>query len=448
MSAGSTVGTGWCFGVDGADDLGNALGNFLGSLGARPRLLGLGEPMHGEEEFPRLRNEVFRHLVEREGYRSIAIESDCLAALTVDAYVAGGEGSLDAVMENGFSHGFGELEANREVVVWMREHNRNRAPEDRLRFYGFDAPTEITGAASPREALTALHGYLAAHLEADLLPCNSETIEGLIGDDRPWTDPAAAMNPSKSIGATREAKELRLIADDLLCLLTSQSPRLIDATSCDDWWRACLYGRTTAGLLRYHAKMADGSGSRAAQISRLMSQRDLMMSENLRAIASQEAQRGPTLVFAHNGHLQKGLSTWQLPAEWGGVEGETTVSWWSAGALAAAQMGSQYAFLASALGTAADQGLGVPSSDTLEGALYAVAEDRCIFNSRSLAKTLCTVGSKLTLRTDTSTNHGYSALDPDRLVGTDGVIFIKDIPSGSRRTRTGDANDPNPQEEG
>ena len=120
MSAGSTVGTGWCFGADGADDLGAALGNFLGSLGAKPRLLGLGEPMHGEEEFPLLRNQFFRHLVEREGSRSIAIESDCLAALTVDAYVAGGEGSLDAAMGTGFSHGFGGLDENRRLVGWMR----------------------------------------------------------------------------------------------------------------------------------------------------------------------------------------------------------------------------------------------------------------------------------------------------------------------------------------
>jgi hypothetical protein len=35
MSAGPTVGTGWCFGADGADDLGDALMHFLGSLEAR-----------------------------------------------------------------------------------------------------------------------------------------------------------------------------------------------------------------------------------------------------------------------------------------------------------------------------------------------------------------------------------------------------------------------------
>jgi erythromycin esterase-like protein len=427
MSAGSTVGTGWCLGADGAEDLGAALGRFLDSLDAKPRLLGLGEPMHGEEEFPRLRNRVFRQLVEREGYLSVAIESDCLAALMVDAYVAGGEGSLDAVMETGFSHGFGESGANRELVAWMREHNRDCPLADRLRLYGFDAPTEITGAASPREALTALHGYLATHLEADSLPCNLETIDRLVGDDERWTNPEAAMDPSRSVGASREAGELRLLADDLGALLTSESPRLVAAASEEDWWRACLHGRTAAGLLRYHAAMADSSGSRAAQISRLMVQRDTMMSENLQAIAAREARRGPTLVFAQNLHLQKHRSGWLLPVEWGGMEGETLVSWWSAGAIAAAQMGNRYAFLASALGSAPDQGLGVPDAETLEGALYATVEDRCIFDSQRLAATLHDSGAKLTLRADTSTNHGYFALDPDHLDGTDGVVFIKDI---------------------
>ena len=330
-------------------------------------------------------------------------------------------------MERGFSHGFGGSEANRELVVWMREHNRNRAPEDKLRFYGFDAPTEVTGAASPREALTALHGYLAAHLEADLLPCNLETIEGLVGDDGRWTDPATAMDPSRSVGASREAGELRLLADDLGALLTSESPRLVAAASQEDWWRACLHGRTAAGLLRYHAAMADGSGSRAAQISCLMGRRDAMMYANLRDIAAREARRGPTLVFAHNRHLQKDRSEWLLPVGWGDLEGGT-VSWWSAGAISSAQMCDRYAFLASALGSAPDQGLGVPNPDTLEGALYAVVEDRCIFDSKRLAETVRGRSPKLTPRTDASTNHGYFALDPDRLDGADGIVFVKDIP--------------------
>ncbi|MRT44939.1 erythromycin esterase family protein, partial [Xylella fastidiosa subsp. multiplex] len=51
---------------------------------ARPRLLALGEPAHGEDTLLGLRNEIFRQLVEEEGYRTIAIESDCVKCLVVD----------------------------------------------------------------------------------------------------------------------------------------------------------------------------------------------------------------------------------------------------------------------------------------------------------------------------------------------------------------------------
>src|SRR5436309_1507434 len=115
-------------------EFGPALSRFLDSLPARPRLLGLGEPTHGPEEFLRLRNRMFRRLVDHEGYRSIALETDVIAAQLVDEYVAGGPGDLDEVVSTGFSHGFGAAAGNRELVAWMREHNAGCAPGDRLRF--------------------------------------------------------------------------------------------------------------------------------------------------------------------------------------------------------------------------------------------------------------------------------------------------------------------------
>lgn len=190
------------------------------------RLLGLGEPTHGVEAFLELRNELFRHLVEREGYRSIAIESDCLAALAADAYVAGGAGTLDDAMSTGFSHGFGAMSANRDLLRWMRARNQRRPPHERLHFYGFDGPLEMTGAASPRQALTALHDYLAAHLD---LPWSRETLDELAGPDERWTSPAALMDPAQSVGRTPQAGELRLIADDLRTLLLSHAPHLTAA---------------------------------------------------------------------------------------------------------------------------------------------------------------------------------------------------------------------------
>ena len=42
----------------------------MGLLPDKPRLLGLGEPAHGEEVLLNLRNELFRQLVEQEDVRA------------------------------------------------------------------------------------------------------------------------------------------------------------------------------------------------------------------------------------------------------------------------------------------------------------------------------------------------------------------------------------------
>jgi len=110
----------------------------MGLLPVRPRLLALGEPTHGEDVLLELRNDLFRQLVEQERYRTIAIESDCMMGLVVDDYVTSGTGTLDEVMERGFSHEWGAFAANRELVHWMRAYNDGRPPSEQLRFAGFD----------------------------------------------------------------------------------------------------------------------------------------------------------------------------------------------------------------------------------------------------------------------------------------------------------------------
>jgi erythromycin esterase-like protein len=379
-------------------------------LPARPRLLALGEPTHGEDVLLDLRNDLFRQLVEREGYRTITIESDCMMSLVVDDYVTSGTGNLDEVMERGLSHGFGASAANRELVRWMRAHNDGRPASERLRFAGFDGPLEITGAASPRQALTALHRYLTAWVDAGLLPCTTETLDRLLGTGDRWTNPAAMMDPSQSIGQTPEAKQLRLLADDLVALLDAQTPHLIAASSRDDWDRARMYGRTATGLLRYHFWMADTSPSRMA---RLLDLRASMMAANLLAIAD-GAERGPALVYAHNGHLQRDKSSMRM--------GGLALEWWSAGAIVSARLGAGYAFLATALGTIRHHGVGTPHPDTIEGLLYALPEDRYIVDAPQLAAALG--DARPTLRV--SPWFGYAPLDPAHMASTDGIAFVKD----------------------
>jgi erythromycin esterase-like protein len=376
----------------------------MGLLPGRPRLLALGEPTHGEDVLLEQRNELFRQLVEQEGYRTITIESDCLMGLIVDDYVTSGAGDLDDVLQRGFSHEWGAFPGNRELVRWMRAYNDGRPEVEQVRFAGFDGPLEFTGAASPRQALIALHAYLTERVDADLLVCDADTLDRLLGADDRWPNPAAMMDPSESIGQTPEAGRLRVLADDLVALLDAHTPHLIATSTSEDWHRARLYGRTAMGLLRYHYWMADASPGRLA---RLVGQRDSMMAANLLALAD----RGPALVNGHNAHLQRDRSSMRL--------GELPVEWWSAGAIVAAHLGEGYAFLATALGTLHRQGVGMPPSDTVEGRLYALPYQRCLVDPRQLADPA--------LVARVSPWFGYAALDPAHLPRIDGIVFVKDV---------------------
>lgn len=362
---------------------------FLRSLPAQPLLLGLGEARHFVGELGEVRNEIFRHLVEHGGYRSFAIESDCLMGLVVDDYVTTGTGALDDVMECGFSHGFGASPANRELVRWMRTYNEGH--DEKLRFYGFDGPLEYW-AASPRQALTGLHGLLDGPL-----PYSMETLDTLLGPDGRWTNEATVMDPSQSIGQSADAQRLRLITDDLVALLDTQAPRL----RTEDRERAALYARTATGLLRYHHWMADTSPARIARLSAL---RDAMMAANLRAVAEQ----GPGLVFAHNLHLQRNRSFMPF--------GDQQLEWWSAGAITATHLGDRYAFLASALGTVGDH---APAPDTVEGLLSTLPWDHCVIDARRLSEAITRPAPRI------SHDRAYFPLDPARLDTIDGIVFLK-----------------------
>ncbi|WJK38965.1 erythromycin esterase family protein [Solwaraspora sp. WMMA2056] len=367
---------------------GDAISAFLRAQPTRPLLLGLGEARHFVGELGELRNEIFRHLVTHEGYRSIAIESDCLRGLLVDDHIATGAGSIDDVMRDGFSHQFGTSPANRDLVRWMRTYNDDH--DHQLRFFGIDGPLEYW-ADSPRTALTALHDLLDGPL-----PCTQETLDALLGPDDRWSDEATVRDPSRSIGRSADARQLRLITDDLLALTDTQLPQL-DPPRRE---RAQLYGRTALGLLRYHHAMADPSPDR---LSRLSALRDAMMAANLLAAAD----HGPTLVFAHNLHLQRHPAVLTL--------GDQRLRMWSAGAITATRLGDRYAYLASAFGTLGDD---APAPDTVEGALATLGWDNCLVDAHALARAHATAATRV------SEDFAYFPLEPAHLDTVDGVVFV------------------------
>jgi erythromycin esterase-like protein len=61
----------------------------MSRLGDRIALLGMGEPLHGGEEFLILRNRLYRRLAEAHGFSAVTFETNYSRARLVDAYVSG-----------------------------------------------------------------------------------------------------------------------------------------------------------------------------------------------------------------------------------------------------------------------------------------------------------------------------------------------------------------------
>jgi erythromycin esterase-like protein len=267
-------------------------------------LLGLCEPLHGGDDFLIARNLIFRALAERHNFRAIALETDFAHSLIVNDYVHGRtSASIDVVLANGFTHGFSFYESNKELVEWLKAYNLGH-PGSQLSFYGLDAPTEASENPSPR--LTLLSALdLVASVDRELAESARSKALALIGDDSLWQTMEVIQDRSKAIGRTEAANQLRLLVDDLTAAVQIRRPAFGD----DAQFRlGLLFLHTARHLLDYQAVIAD-----TCSLGDLLGLRAVIMADNIAHIQSIES--GRVLLFAHNGHLQKGLSAtpwWQF----------------------------------------------------------------------------------------------------------------------------------------
>lgn len=362
-------------------------------LETEPTVLGLGEPSHVVPAFQERRNQIFAALVDR-GYRSIALETDHVAAAGINAYVTG---AAESYSPDAFSHGWGTMAGNRELVEWMRSYNESHA--DALNFYGFDATVEMTSAPSPRPYLRELCTYVA--------PERWEALDALLGDDEPWDE---VFDPALSLGASSRAMALRAATDDLLGALYAAAPRLVATTSLEAWHRARTCGSASRGLLRYHAQAAIAGPDR---LTRLSAVRDAWMAQNVLDLRMIEERRGPTLLHAHNRHVQRTVSRMRM--------GQEELEWSSAGAILSTLLGDRYAVVLGSLGASPRLRLAAPTPGTYEHALDALGE-QLIGGARAREVTLGAAP-----RTDV-TNQMYFPLGADDLATADALLHVAVAP--------------------
>lgn len=342
-------------------ELNDAIDRAMARIGDTVRLLGFGEALHGKSDILLLRNRLFIRLVENHGFVAMAIESSFPRGRLVDQYIAGqGPDSFDDILELGFSHGFGRLDANRELVEWMREYNSDPSHVHKLHFYGFDSPTEMLASDSPKQLI-----YFVLDFLGTIDPVQGEEhrqrIEPFLGQESDWDNPDSLIDPAKSIGRSPNAIALRAEVEDLYEELLVRRPELVAGSDPARYQEAVHYAALARQQLSYHAELAGNSLDRT---SRLLGIRDAMMAENLAYITSREgSQRGRVMAFAHNRHLQRGRAEWQYT--------DDLYSWWPAGSHLDQIMGSGYAVIGTAVGVSSSNGIGKPEESTLEARLTA-----------------------------------------------------------------------------
>jgi erythromycin esterase len=403
------------FSLDSSQSFNTSVDKIMDSLGTSVKLLGLGEALHGGEDILMLRNRLFQRLVEKHGYSAIAMESSFPRARAVNEYVSGrGPASYEAVQEAGFSHCFGRLEANRELVEWMREYNADGAHRVKLRFYGFDSPTEMMYSDSPRQILHFVLDYLAS-IDGAGGEEQRLRIDQLLGEDSDWENPAAMTDPAKSIALSPAATALRIEVEDLIAQLQVRHPELATKSDEDRYLEAMQYATIARQLLNYHAALARKSEP-SKRIVQCLGLRDAMMADNLAYVVSRERGRGKVLAFAHNSHLKRGRAEWQL--------GSNALAWWPAGAHLSLIFGQSYAVIGTALGVSDANGICHPEAGTIEARLTGAPGPGRFIPTHKGRGLLTSEIAALPIRSASTLNSTYFALTPQSLIDFDALAVL------------------------
>ncbi len=264
---------------------------------ADARVVLLGEASHGTSEFYRARAAITRRLVERHGFRIIAVEADWPDAAAIDRYVRHGEPR--AASDPPFQRFPTWMWRNTDVedfLRWLRAYNADRAPAARAGFFGLDL---YSLAGSMRAVLDYLD-------ETD--PASARIARERYGCLTPWQqDPAA-------YGRMALTDRYRSCEDSVVATLRDLLARRLELSAGDGerWFDAAQNARLVANAERYYRSMYYG----AAESWNL---RDRHMFETLEHLL--DATPGAkAVVWAHNSHIGDARQT-----AMGSVRGELNI---------------------------------------------------------------------------------------------------------------------------
>jgi protein-L-isoaspartate(D-aspartate) O-methyltransferase len=215
------------------------------------RVVLIGEATHGTSEFYRMRARITRELIERKGFKFVAIEGDWPDAARVDHYVRHAEfPPSEWTAFARFPVWMWRNEETREFVDWLRSRNTGLPPERRAAFHGLDL-------YSLYSSIRSVLGYLE---EVD--PHSARIARLRYGCLTPWQSDPATYGHAALTGRYRSCEDsviavLKDLRKKEQAYAEHDGERFLDAaqnallvTNAEEYYRTMYYGSRASWNLR------------------------------------------------------------------------------------------------------------------------------------------------------------------------------------------------------
>ena len=245
------------------------------------RVVLLGEASHGTSQFYQIRELITRALIETKGFTLVGIEGDWPDVARIDQYVRHFE--FPPSQWTAFARFPTWMWRNRQVqdfVDWLRHHNSDREPDQRVAFYGLD--------------LYSLHRSIDLVLDylKDVDPATAKIARLRYGCLTPWqSDPATYGHAALS--GTYKSCEYEVVK--MLTELRSKQPEYT-LKDGERYLDAVQNARLVADAEKYYRIMY--YGSRAS-----WNLRDSHMFSTLNSLLDFHGPDSKAVVWAHNSHI-------------------------------------------------------------------------------------------------------------------------------------------------
>jgi protein-L-isoaspartate(D-aspartate) O-methyltransferase len=251
------------------------------------RIVLLGEATHGTSEFYRMREKITRALIERKGFRFVAIEGDWPDAARVDHYVRHMEyPPSEWTTFARFPTWMWRNAETRAFVDWLRGFNTGREPEQRAAFHGLDL-------YSLYDSIRAVLNYLN-----DVDPETARVARERYGCLTPWQSDPATYGHAALTGHYETCEPaVTAVLTDLMKQRNAYAER-----DGERFLDAMQNARLIANAERYYRIMY--YGSRAS-----WNLRDSHMFETFKTLLNFYGPDSKAVVWAHNSHIGDASAT-------------------------------------------------------------------------------------------------------------------------------------------